>query len=88
VPIGDKAELLALKITNDLRIGGHHVDLGFGGSLHARMKRANKLNACAALIIGEDELARDAATVRDLDSGEQTEVPLAGLADHLTAFRK
>jgi histidyl-tRNA synthetase len=33
--------------------------------------------------LGEDELARGAATVRNLDSGEQSEVPLASLRDHL-----
>ena len=88
VPIGEDAEATALKITDTLRLQGLHVDLGFGGSLRTRMKRANKLNARAAVLIGEDELARDAATVRDLDSGEQTEVPLARLADHLAAFRQ
>ncbi len=88
VPIGEEAEAMALGITDTLRAQGLHVDLGFGGNLRARMKRANKLNARAAVLIGEDELARGGATVRDLDSGEQTEVPLDRLADHLAAFRQ
>jgi histidyl-tRNA synthetase len=52
-----------------------------------RMKRADKLNAIATVILGEDELARDAATVRDMQSGEQTEVPLAELDTHLAKYR-
>ena len=52
-----------------------------------RLRRANKMNACAAVILGPDELARDAATVRDLDSGEQTDVPLASLAERLAPYR-
>ncbi len=51
------------------------------------MKRANKINARVAVMLGEDELARNAATLRDLDSGEQSEVPLAELAERLAPFR-
>ena len=51
-----------------------------------RMKRANGINARAAVIIGDDELAENAATVRDLDSGEQERVPLADLAIRLKQF--
>ena len=52
-----------------------------------RMKRANKLGACAALIIGEDELAANSATLRDLDSGEQTLVALASLPAAIERYR-
>ena len=48
-----------------------------------RMQRANKLNARAALIIGDDELAKGAAQVKDLDSGTQREVALDALVDAL-----
>jgi histidyl-tRNA synthetase len=51
------------------------------------MKAANKVNARAAVLIGEDELKRNGATVRDLDSGEQAEVPLEALEDRLIQFR-
>jgi histidyl-tRNA synthetase len=50
------------------------------------MKRANKVNARAALILGTDELARDAVTLRDLDTGEQAEVPIAELELKLGAL--
>ena len=51
------------------------------------MKRANKIKARATVLLGEDELARGAATVRDMDSGEQSDVPLASLETHLARFR-
>ena len=44
------------------------------------MRRADRIGARAAVLLGDDELARGAATVRDLDSGEQSEVPLDALA--------
>jgi histidyl-tRNA synthetase len=40
-----------------------------------------------AVILGDDELAQNAATVRDLDSGEQELVPLTALRDRLEQFR-
>ena len=50
------------------------------------MKRANRLNAAAAVFIGEDELERGAVTLRDMDCGDQEEVPLSELAEHLSRY--
>jgi histidyl-tRNA synthetase len=38
------------------------------------MRRANRVNARAAVLIGENEIARSVVAVRDLDSGEQNDV--------------
>jgi histidyl-tRNA synthetase len=48
-----------------------------------RMQRANKLNARAAIILGDDELAKGVAQVKDLDSGAQHEVALDKLGEAL-----
>jgi histidyl-tRNA synthetase len=37
--------------------------------------------------LGEDELAQNAATVRDLESGKQELIPLEALSEHLARFR-
>ena len=87
IPVGEKGEAAALKLAHDLRQAGFVVDLGYSGNVGRRMKRANKIGARAAVILGEDELARAAATLRDLDSGEQVEVPLGALKDRLAPFR-
>jgi histidyl-tRNA synthetase len=50
------------------------------------MRRADRIGARAAVLLGDDELARGAATVRDLDSGAQVEVALGALTAHLTAL--
>jgi histidyl-tRNA synthetase len=49
-----------------------------------RMQRANKLNARAAVILGDDELAKGVAQLKDLDIGEQREVALDALVESLT----
>ncbi len=79
VPIGAEAERAALGIADRLRRAGIAADLAYGGGIKKRMKRANRVNAACAVIIGEDELARETATIKDLDSGEQTEASFDGL---------
>ncbi|HTT78599.1 MAG TPA: histidine--tRNA ligase [Stellaceae bacterium] len=86
VPIGDHAEALAVAMAEELRGAGLVVEMTYSGNLGRRMQRANRMGARAAVLLGEDELARGAATVRDLDSGEQGEVPLAELAARLKAL--
>jgi histidyl-tRNA synthetase len=76
VPVGEQGEALALTIAEALRANGFPVDLGYSGNLSRRMRRANRVNARVALLIGDDECARNIVTWRDLDSGEQAEVPI------------
>ena len=59
-----------------LRNNGCAVDLSYSGNVARRMRRANRINARAAVLIGEDEIARNVVALRDLDSGEQVEVPM------------
>jgi histidyl-tRNA synthetase len=87
IPIGAAAEAAALKITFDLRRAGFSVDLGFSGNLSRRMKRANKLDAVCAVILGDDEIAKGVATLRDMGSGEQTTAPLGEIAARLARYR-
>jgi len=86
IPMGDAAERLATRLAHDLRDAGLTIELGYKGNLTRRLKRANKLNARAAVIIGDDELAKNVATVRDLDSGDQFEAPIDDLRSNLAKF--
>jgi len=87
IPVTTDLEDSALVMANDLRKNGFAIELAYRGNLSRRMKRANRLNARAAVILGPDEAAKGAATLRDLDSGTQAEVPLDSLADHLSPYR-
>ncbi len=83
--LGDEAERWVFRTSQDLRDAGLHVahDL-MGRSLKAQMKEANRQNAPYALIIGGNELEAEAATVKEMESGEQEEVSFENLTDHLT----
>jgi histidyl-tRNA synthetase len=83
IPAGEDAAIPALKLAEELRGAGFVVELGYAGNMRKRLQRADKAHARAAVILGETELARDAAVLRDLDKGEQEEVKLAALVHRL-----
>jgi len=76
VPIGEAAEAAALTLAEVLRNSDCPVDLGYTGNVARRMRRANRVNARVAVLIGEDEIVRNVVALRDLDTGEQVEVPM------------
>lgn len=55
-----------------------------GGSLKSRFKKADKLNAQVAIIVGGDEEARDEVVLKPLRGGEQQVVGKTALAVELT----
>ena len=76
IGLGEPATRQALVMAHQLRGQGHRVDLAYRGNLRRRMQRAHKVGASHAVILGDTELARGIALVRDLDSGEQLECSL------------
>lgn len=87
VPVADAQTRAAVELAERLRGAGFAVDLGYSGNVGKRMKRANKVGAVAAIMLGETEIVAGKATVRDMQTGEQAEVPLTSLEDHLARFR-
>jgi histidyl-tRNA synthetase len=85
VPIGEAAEGEALTLAEVLRNDGWVVDFGYSGNVARRMRRANNANARAAVLIGEEEITRNVVALRDLDSGEQMEVPMEPSLSELRA---
>ena len=71
IPVGEDTNDTALEIAHQLRYAGYKVEQAYSGNLKKRMIRANKANACKAVIIGSEELSRGELTLKDLDSGEQ-----------------
>lgn len=83
VPVGAEMTLPMMKIAHDLRTKGFVVDMSYSGNMSKRMKKANKINAIAALMMGSDEYQAGSVTVRHLDSGDQKLVAISDLAAHL-----
>jgi histidyl-tRNA synthetase len=83
VPVGEAAEAAALDVLQALRHAGIRAEMAYRGNLKRRMERANRIGARAAVILGETEVARGMAQVKDLGTGAQQEVALAELPAHL-----
>ena len=87
IPLGAAADACAQVLAHDLRKAGYTVEIGYSGNIKRRLNRANKADAAVAVIIGDEELAKDVAKVRDMDSGEQFEEPVSALVESLALYR-
>jgi histidyl-tRNA synthetase len=85
LPLGPGTAAAAQRAASALRQAGVRAEVEVTGrSLKAALKWASKIGARAAVILGETELARGAGILRDLERGEQNEVPLEELPPTVT----
>jgi histidyl-tRNA synthetase len=75
--MGEKAHAEAFRLMVALQRMGVAVELDYEGkSLKSQMRRADKFKSRFTLIIGDDELGRSTAPLKDMDGGTQAEVAL------------
>lgn len=80
--IGKESKSSAYKIVKSLRGAGLIVETDYlDRSVKAQMKYANKIGARYTVIIGADELSAKKVNVKNMDSGEQTEVDIYNIVD-------
>ncbi|MFT9364193.1 MAG: histidine--tRNA ligase [Gluconobacter sp.] len=87
VPMGDPAVLKAASIARALRSAGLRAEIETRGNLKKRMERVVKSGASHAIVLGDEEIAKDVVQLRDLSSREQQEVPVTDLVRLLSAGR-
>ena len=89
VPLGNAAMDLSYHWSCDLNREGVRTDTDFRGkSMKALMKRANKLSARYVLIAGENELSENKAILRNMETKEQTDIPVDSLVTDLVKILK
>lgn len=76
----DVAVSQCLKISHELRQKGFQVEMPSSGNMGKKMKRANKVAASHAIIIGSSELQQNTVTIKNLQSGDQKTIPGSELA--------
>jgi histidyl-tRNA synthetase len=82
--LGEGVRPLAFQCMSTLNTMGIQAEMGFEDkSLKSQMKRADKLGAAHVLIMGDQEMQQGAATLRNMATREQTDIPIEGLADSL-----
>ena len=80
--LGEEAKASAYQLVHQLRNSGVIVETDYmDRSVKAQMKYANKIGAKNTVIIGADELANNSAKVKNMETGEQTEVSLDRIAE-------
>ena len=83
IPIGAAAEAKVMSVMASLRPFGISADAAYKGNLKRRMAKASASGARYAIIFGEDEIARNEVSVKDLESGEQVVVSLSDLTRNI-----
>lgn len=78
IAMGEKAQLKAVEIVKDMREEGFCalVDLN-SRSIRAQMKYADKTGARFTVVLGDDEVSSGIAKLKNMASGEETEIPVA-----------
>ncbi|MDN3680116.1 histidine--tRNA ligase [Vibrio tapetis subsp. quintayensis] len=86
VTAGEGTQVAGMKLAEQLReeVPGLRIMTHFGGgNFKKQFKRADKVGAAIALVLGENEVAESKVVVKDLTGGEQTTVAQADLAAQL-----
>jgi histidyl-tRNA synthetase len=75
--MGEKAQAEAFRLMTALQKRELSVEVDYEGkSLKSQLRRSDKFNSRFTLIIGDDELARGTAPLKNMDAGSQTEIAL------------
>lgn len=75
--MGEKAQLKAVEIANDMREEGFTCLYDVNGrGLRAQMKYANKLGAKYTVVLGDDEVQSGIAKLKNMENSEETEIAL------------
>jgi len=83
VALGEKARDYSVRLLHQMRLAGFSAEKDYlNRKIKAQFKAADRLNAKYAAIIGDHELEANKITVKKMDTGEQTEVPLDQFLDY------
>jgi len=82
-PMDTEASYRAMAIVSDLRSGGISAQTDVAGrSLKAQMKYADKIGAKYTAVLGSNELAENSVKVKNMASGETTDLSLEDFDEH------
>lgn len=86
-PLGDAAKIWAFAQARMLRQRGWRVEVDLlARGLKAQLREANRQQATAAIIVGDNELAKQSVQVRNLRESAQAEVPIADIENYLSGM--
>ena len=82
--LGEEGYKEAYRVVNLLHLQGIRAELDYERkSLKSQMRRADKLKARYALILGEEELKKGKVVLRNMENKSQEEIPIDGIVNVL-----
>jgi histidyl-tRNA synthetase len=75
------------RLAAELRAAGINTEINLeGGKLAKQFKYADRAGIPLVVVMGPDEFARGAATIKSMTTGEQVEAPLAELTQRVATL--
>lgn len=84
----ETAEAASFGIAQSLRYAGLSAVHLMSGAMGKKMKQAHKIGCRFVVILGAEELGRDVAIVKDMQTGTQSDIARALLSDAITQMMK
>ncbi|MUK87007.1 histidine--tRNA ligase [Ornithinibacillus sp. L9] len=82
VAVGDETKEQAVKLVHELRNSGIQIDMDYQGrKMKAQFKAADRYRSKYVLILGEDELQKQVINMKEMETGEQSEVSLHDIGE-------
>lgn len=82
--IGEKADIFVQKLIFDLRKDGISAERDYLlRSVKAQMKYANKLEAKFSAVIGDDDIEKKCASIKNMQTGESAEIEFSQISQYL-----
>jgi histidyl-tRNA synthetase len=86
--LGEEAQRKGFALAQELRDAGVWVEIDYEGkSLKSQMRKAGRFKTPWVVILGEEELKKNRAILRDMATKEQEEVPLAEIVKKVKGNR-
>ena len=84
ISMGDEAIQFSFKIADKLRNDKnlYIVNDTLRRTMKSQLKDANRLKASHVIIIGDDEIKNGAVCIKNMDTGDQEDVPLSNVIDY------
>ena len=87
IGLGDSARSLIINIALELRQKNIRTSFDLlRRSIKSQMRDANKLGAKYVIIIGEEELAKNIATIKNLSNSDQEQIPLDSILSYIKSL--
>ena len=88
IPSTKEVEIEAMILSEKLRKKGYTINLDYSGNLKKRMKRANNKNSILSIIMDDDTLTKKLIKIKNMDSGNQEELPMKSLESRLRKYKR